>query len=373
MESKNVKVIDEHNIDRVADIICKFTTNNIDYVLYAIERDGDNDNLFVSKLVNNIDGTASMVNIEDSGEKTAVNDLAKKLVMHAIKNENDVTTSKIKLPDGTEIDISSVLFNKDQNINVGKTYITTVKKTATKVSEKFYQVENKKEEVLSEPVVEAVPKMPEVETPVLEEPASADHEPTNEEIMNSFVEPPVNEEKVEAVPVPEESKEEPAPVLPEVEEVKEEVKTEPVLVPEVTPEPVKVEEPVTPIIPTASAVPASPVLPEKPEVVEKTPELIFDASKETNLNIALGEVTSDTSVKVDDASPIREFGQDDVVAPAPEVQAAPVLEEAAPVKTLKRSKGFANNKFVTVIAVLFFVAACVFLGYELFNYFQLTK
>ena len=35
--------------------------------------------------------------------------------------------------------------------------------------------------------------------------------------------------------------------------------------------------------------------------------------------------------------------------------------------------GFANNKFFMVIAIMFFVASCVFLGYEVFNYFQVTK
>ena len=87
MESKNVKVIDEHGIDRDAKIICKFTVDNNDYVLYSIERDGDNDNLFVSKLVNNNDGTSSMVNIDDSNEKLRINEIVKELVTHSIKSE----------------------------------------------------------------------------------------------------------------------------------------------------------------------------------------------------------------------------------------------------------------------------------------------
>ena len=398
MESKNVKVIDEHGIDREASVICKFVNNGSDYVLYSIERDGDNDNLFVSKLVNNNDGTSNMVNIEDSAEKTKVNELVKELVTYSIKNENDVASPSVELPDGNRVDLSSVLFNKDQNINVSKTYVTTVKKAVTNVSEKFYQVENKKEEV--EPAVEAIPEMPEVEAvPAPEEPVLGS-EPTNEEIMNSFVEPPVEEVPASKEPLLEEKVE---PVLPVVEEIKEEppvvvneevvlpapeVKTEETPVLATDSEPVKIEEvksePV-PIIPTVSAVPVQVTEPVEvsPEpalsVPDETPELVFDASKEENLKIALGEVTSDTSVKVDDASSFREFGQDAPVleAPAPveaaPVAEAPVLEQAGPVKTLKRSKGFANSKFVTVIAILFFVAACIFLGYEIFNYFQLTK
>ena len=46
MESKTVKIIDEHGIDRTANIICKLTIDDKDYVLYSIERDDENDNLF---------------------------------------------------------------------------------------------------------------------------------------------------------------------------------------------------------------------------------------------------------------------------------------------------------------------------------------
>ena len=35
--------------------------------------------------------------------------------------------------------------------------------------------------------------------------------------------------------------------------------------------------------------------------------------------------------------------------------------------------GFANSKFFMVVAVAFFLASCIFLGYEVFNYFQLIK
>lgn len=90
MESKNVKVIDEHGIDRVANIICKFTVDNNNYVLYSIERDGENDNLFASKLVDNTDGTSTMVNIDDSAEKARINDVVKQLITYSIKSEEGV-------------------------------------------------------------------------------------------------------------------------------------------------------------------------------------------------------------------------------------------------------------------------------------------
>lgn len=90
MESRKVKVIDEHGIDREANIICKFTIDEKDYVLYSIERDSENDNLFVSKLVNNNDGTSNMVNIEDSMEKNKINEVIKELITYSINSEEGV-------------------------------------------------------------------------------------------------------------------------------------------------------------------------------------------------------------------------------------------------------------------------------------------
>lgn len=87
METRKIKVIDEHGIDREANIICKFTVDSIDYVLYSIERDNENDNLFVSRLVNNTDGTSNMVNIEDVAEKSRINEVVKEMITYSINSE----------------------------------------------------------------------------------------------------------------------------------------------------------------------------------------------------------------------------------------------------------------------------------------------
>ena len=108
----------------------------------------------------------------------------------------------------------------------------------------------------------------------------------------------------------------------------------------------------------------------------KNNELVFDASKEVNLNEALGEISSDKVVVSNDISSIREFGQD-----APVVNNTPqVVSNSSDeminndVKILSRKRaGFANKKFFVVIAILFFVSACVFMGYEAFRYFQAVK
>ena len=103
---------------------------------------------------------------------------------------------------------------------------------------------------------------------------------------------------------------------------------------------------------------------------------VFDASKEVNLNEALGEVSSDKVVGANDISSIREFGQDTpVVNDTPQVVPNSSNEMTnSDVKVLSRKRaGFADKKFFVVIAILFFVSACVFMGYEAFRYFQAVK
>ena len=91
------------------------------------------------------------------------------------------------------------------------------------------------------------------------------------------------------------------------------------------------------------------------------------AISKSNLNKALDEVSSQKVVTApqDGVESLREFGVD-----ASSIEPAPAVASEN-VKTLTRSKGFANNKFFMAIAILFFVAACVFLGYEAFQYFQI--
>ena len=155
--------------------------------------------------------------------------------------------------------------------------------------------------------------------------------------------------------------------------------------PAVVPEAPVASEPVAPILPeapvsapaaaeSAPAVtepvpePVAPILPETPTANG----VVFDASGESNLNAALHEVSDNASIAVPNVEPIREFGVDTPVnAPQTVPVQNPVQETQGPVLTKKA--GFANNKFFMVIAVAFFLASCVFLGYEVFRYFQIVK
>ena len=403
IESKNIKVIDEHNIDRTANKICVVDVDGSDYIIYSIERDSDNDNIFVSKLLSNINGTSNMINIEDSMEKEKMASLVKELIKYAVDTEKDrLDTREIILASGKKISfVSKNIDKKEQNINVQKTYITTVKKAVTKVTEDFYDI---KEEVkVEEPVSDIFPTndipkethedilpdiipniVPPVESPVVEAPKVEEPkvEVSNEvtpEIPSINI-PNMEEKKMET---PSSIGIKPVSEIT-VNDIQSTPVTEPVAIlptPEPVEKPVEVSIPVTPVIPTPAVPPMpetvsapvveSPVVstPIQTPVEKKENVLVFDGSKESNLNEALGEVSNDKTVLTQNVEPIREFGVDEVKS----VEKSEPVVNTTQTNTNGKMAGFANNKFFMVIAILFFVSACVFLGYEAFKYFSLVK
>ncbi|MBQ2872647.1 MAG: DUF1292 domain-containing protein [Bacilli bacterium] len=465
MKSRNIKVVDEHNIDRVANIVFGMDLEGSEYVVYWIERDEESNNVFVSKVVKNLDNTFNLANIEEEFEKESVSKIVKDLIAKAVSDDADKLAGEtLTLSDGKNIKFISVSFNKEQRLDVKKTYITTVKKEVTRVSEKYYDVvlsveepqivdifpeqtqdifpevvasaPEKVEEVptlSSEPVVStpATPVIPEAPlesvVPEVSESATAISEvnPIEETLNDEFVAFGVQEKTPEPVAAPVEvASQEPVgavvesitnqalsestPVLetPTVDVKTEEVpvleapvteKSEQVVVPAevlaqatpaveepkvVLPEPI-VPTPITPVIPQPVAIPPVSTVASEPvaaaPVTENQP-LVFNASKETNLNAALGEVAKDTTIPVENIEVVREFGEEGPVLPQTPVSTAqpaiaPMVqpEMVSDPKALTRKAGFANNKFFMVVAIAFFLASCVFLGYEVFNYFQLTK
>lgn len=382
MKNRNVKVIDEHNIDRNANVMFALELDGSEYVIYWIERDQDSNNVFVSKVLKNIDGTYNMLNIDDVDKKKDIAEIVKVLITNAVSDQNDkMVGTTTTLSNGKVVKFTDVSFNKEQNINVSKTYITTVKKEVTKVAENYYDVvveETKVADVLpsvspiSEPVVDVFPQVvtPVVETPtivsapepvVVPTPVVVAQEPV---VAPSVVEPitvqtPIVEPTpVVVTPVPV-SVEEPAVVAPVVS-----VAT----VPEVN-----VATPaVDPAVVTPTPVVASSVV---EPVVEAVQPLVFNASSETNLNAALGEVANSTAIPVENIQPVRDFGVDAPVA-QPSVQQSVITPQPAVVtdNNVNTGKaGFANSKFFMVVAIAFFLASCIFLGYEVYNYFQLVK
>ncbi len=424
MKNKNVKVIDEHNIDRDANVMFALELEGSEYVVYWIERDEESNNLFVSKVLKNIDGTYNMLNIDDDDKKREVADLVKTLISNSVTDQNDkMVGTTTTLSNGKVVKFVNVSFNKEQQINVAKTYITTVKKEVTKVSETYYDVvveEAKVADVLPaapvEPVQAIFPELsaPVVEAPVTPQPAPAVVEPITAPqptvIPTPVVEPkpvvmaspevtlatPVQPSVVETPVIPQ-----PAPVVvePVVAVQPEVVSTSTVVTPtpvNVTSDPIipapVVSEPIASVVETPTVVqPVSAQIAETPQVIPPVAEpatvvetsnqpLVFNAAKETNLNAALGEVANSTTIPVENIEPIREFGVE-----SPVVQSTPVQPTAPVNQTVEATSstvaetpsspksGFANSKFFMVVAIAFFLASCVFLGYEVYNYFQLVK
>lgn len=385
MKNRNVKVIDEHNIDRNANIMFALELEGSEYVVYWIERDQDSNNVFVSKVLRNIDGTFNMLNIDDSDKKKEISDIIKILVTNAVSDQNDklvgLTTT---LSNGKVVKFIDVFFNKEQNINVTKTYITTVKKEVTKVAEDYYDViveEAKVTDVLPSitPVVESVEDIfPEINVPVESVPSVG--------VENNVV---LSQPEVQVVP----SVIEPANVIstPEVVVPEQIIVQTPVVeqapvvnapaavsVSEPSVMPSQVETIVTPTIVEPANVVSTPVDTSQTVSPEVSQPLVFNATSETNLNAALGEVANTTTIPVENIEPIREFGVDTPVSQPVTQQPSSQPVPQTPVVDNNNNgnvgnAGFANNKFFMVIAIAFFLASCIFLGYEVYNYFQLVK
>ncbi len=73
------KVIDEKGIERTADVVTAFTYNDKDYIVYCIERDEENTNIFVSYLVKDTEGYDTLKDIDDDKEREEVKKLVKTL------------------------------------------------------------------------------------------------------------------------------------------------------------------------------------------------------------------------------------------------------------------------------------------------------
>ena len=99
-------------------------------------------------------------------------------------------------------------------------------------------------------------------------------------------------------------------------------------------------------------------VPQAPEVASTENTIVLDASKESNLLNALADKNAELSnktVSLDDTSlnSVRQFGEE------------PVKVNYQP-NAMK--SGFVNSKLLTVISILFFLASCGFLVYEIFNF-----
>lgn len=403
MNNKNIKVVDEHSIDRDANIIFALDLDGSEYVVYWIKRDEDNGNIFVSKVIKNLDGTFNMLNIDDSMEKAKLSDIVKELITTSVNSSDDrLTGTSLTLSDGKDVKFITVLFNKEQNINVQKTYITTVKMEVIRVAEKYFDVKSISEETkIFEDIFPAMDSISDrsennvsninVFSPVTDNLNEKLNVISNESTINdTVVSKPDNFVTFGSeTTVPKETIETPSVLVGGPENVSLSSDNSATLSNTSVSNP-SIIEPITvggvvsnaetaPLnvlpntIPSANNYNSSAPIGNMEQTNTVAPSLVIDASKETNLNAALGEAASSTSIPVENIESVREFGVDSISnTQTPQVNVAPqnVNQTVSPVVS---KAGFANSKFFMVVAVAFFLASCIFLGYEVFNYFQLTK
>lgn len=82
-ENEIFKMIDENGVERDAKIITIIEVNNKEYVIYAVEKDTDNDNIFVSRLEKDGDGNDTVSEITDDTERNEVFEIVKNIINNA--------------------------------------------------------------------------------------------------------------------------------------------------------------------------------------------------------------------------------------------------------------------------------------------------
>lgn len=355
-----IKIIDEHEINRDAKIITYISLDGNDYAVYTISRDEENANIFVSKVIN-----SSFVNITDANEKFKLDNYVKNLIKRSVdySSLDDVKFTNFKVVDG-------------QRINVKETYVATIKKDiATKAinyySDKFTSIKDTdsifsdSSVIFEEPKVDSnvlpesnnlnvsTPSVLATETVAVPNPSSLGGQSVDNTIVSSALNDVTTENIINPV------------VLDNNVVVQQTSSSTVSVLNNNIPNDVEATQVMSPVNGNVQSTTTSSVL---------NNNVFFDASKETNLLGALKEEDKvnkgNISVSEQNLKTVREFGTDDNVT----FQGAPIQEVKSIVQPKNSAmQGFMNNKFVMVIAILFFLASCVFLGYEMFSFFTLEK
>lgn len=77
---RDFKITDDKNIERDATLITVIEVEGKEYVIYSIDRDEENVNIFVSALVKDSNGNDIIVDIEDEKEKTKLNEIVRNII-----------------------------------------------------------------------------------------------------------------------------------------------------------------------------------------------------------------------------------------------------------------------------------------------------
>lgn len=86
MSNKTIKLVDEHNINREAKIITMIEYEGTEYVVYSIDRDEKNANIFVSKLVK--EGNHLLLDeIQSTDVKEKIDNVVKEMIKLPLEQE----------------------------------------------------------------------------------------------------------------------------------------------------------------------------------------------------------------------------------------------------------------------------------------------
>lgn len=86
MNNKTIKLVDEHNINREAKVITMIEFEGTEYVIYSIDRDEENANIFVSKLVK--EGDYLLLNeIQNTDIKEKIDNVVKEMIKLPLEQE----------------------------------------------------------------------------------------------------------------------------------------------------------------------------------------------------------------------------------------------------------------------------------------------
>lgn len=265
----------------------------------------------------------------------------------------------------------------EQKINVKNTYVATVKKDVADSALSFYAA-SKENDIFVETAV--FPSNPEPLGEVNFNEVVSTSDANNQNVVNVPKELKIEEipsmPTVENIPVNDavsEINNSPAMVQSEVVEPLTDIPNLNVLepIPNVPSEPVNPQPIPNPVnIPPSNPTPFNDNFENIDRMVNEatipSPQPVkFDASHETNLLNALGENNNGQStrgninVTPENLNLVREFGVDEPIVNNPQPAA--------------NTGGFVNSKILLVIVIILFLASCMFLGYELYNYFILSK
>ena len=86
MSNKTIKLVDEHNINREAKIITMIEYEGTEYVVYSIDRDEENANIFVSKLVKEGDHLL-LDEIRSTDVKEKIDNVVKEMIKLPLEQE----------------------------------------------------------------------------------------------------------------------------------------------------------------------------------------------------------------------------------------------------------------------------------------------